>query len=80
MAITTLFGCSYNEPEIISWWSPLTKARERNNGWRIDYFFVNKRFGDNVRSATILPEVQGSDRSWSVGHLQSGNLSRYKPD
>jgi len=50
-----------NEPGNYTWWSPLTKARERNIGWRIDYFFVNKRFVDNVRSATILPEVQGSD-------------------
>jgi len=44
-----------------TWWSPLTRARERNIGWRIDYFFVNKRFIGNVRSANIFKEVQGSD-------------------
>jgi len=50
-----------NEPCNYTWWSPLTNARERNIGWRIDYFFVNKRFAENVRSASILPEVHGSD-------------------
>ncbi|MFA7711397.1 MAG: exodeoxyribonuclease III, partial [Candidatus Neomarinimicrobiota bacterium] len=50
-----------NEPGNYTWWSPLTRARERNIGWRIDYFFVNKRFFGNVRSASILAEVQGSD-------------------
>lgn len=50
-----------NKPGNYTWWSPLTRARERNIGWRIDYFFVNKRFFGNVRSASILAEVQGSD-------------------
>jgi len=50
-----------NDPGNYTWWSPLTNARERNIGWRIDYFFVNKRFLENVRFASILSEVQGSD-------------------
>jgi len=50
-----------NEPGNYTWWSPLTRARERNIGWRIDYFFINKRFIGHVRSAGILSDVQGSD-------------------
>jgi exodeoxyribonuclease-3 len=50
-----------NEPGNYTWWSSFANARERNIGWRLDYFFVNKRFVANVRSAEILPEVSGSD-------------------
>ncbi|MDO5835395.1 MAG: exodeoxyribonuclease III [Methanobacterium sp.] len=50
-----------HEPENYSWWSYRTRARERNVGWRLDYFFVNKEFMKNVESAYILPEVTGSD-------------------
>ena len=38
-----------------------TKARERNVGWRIDYFFVIGEVLDRVTDAFILPEVMGSD-------------------
>ena len=44
-----------------TWWSYRTRARERNVGWRLDYFFVNKEFKDNVQSSYILNEVMGSD-------------------
>jgi exodeoxyribonuclease-3 len=44
-----------------TWWSMRTKARERNVGWRIDYFFVNNNFLSNVKNAFILHEVMGSD-------------------
>ena len=44
-----------------SWWSYRMLARERNVGWRIDYFFVSKSFLKNVESAFILDEVTGSD-------------------
>lgn len=44
-----------------SWWSYRMRARERNVGWRIDYFVVSDRLRENIRSAYILPEVQGSD-------------------
>jgi len=44
-----------------TWWSPLTHARERNIGWRIDYFFINKTFRSAVLSAGILKDVMGSD-------------------
>lgn len=49
------------EPELYTWWSLRTRARDRNIGWRIDYFFVNERFRRHVKDAFILPEVQGSD-------------------
>ena len=44
-----------------SWWDFKTRARERNVGWRIDYFFVNKEFISNVKKAFILQDVMGSD-------------------
>ena len=44
-----------------SWWSYMAKARERNIGWRIDYFLVSNLFEPQIREAAILPEVMGSD-------------------
>ena len=44
-----------------SWWSYRQKARERNAGWRIDYFLVSDFAKDNVKSADILTDVYGSD-------------------
>ena len=44
-----------------SWWGYRAAARERNVGWRIDYFLVSDRLRDNIREAFILPEVMGSD-------------------
>ena len=44
-----------------SWWSYRMKARERNAGWRIDYFIVSKRFADRIESAGIHSEIYGSD-------------------
>lgn len=46
---------------IYSWWSYRFKAREKNAGWRIDYFLVSERFIDRVKSARILTDVFGSD-------------------
>ncbi len=51
----------HKEPNHYSWWDLKTGARERNVGWRIDYFFVNKEFLPMVTKAFILPEVMGSD-------------------
>jgi exodeoxyribonuclease-3 len=50
-----------DEPGHYSWWDMKTKSRERNVGWRIDYFFVSRNFTKNVRAAFIMPEVMGSD-------------------
>ena len=42
-------------------WSYRTRARERNAGWRLDYFYVNEEIKDNVKSAEILADIYGSD-------------------
>ncbi len=39
----------------------MTRARDRNVGWRIDYFFISDNLKDNLKNALILPEVMGSD-------------------
>ena len=44
-----------------TWWSYMFKAREKNVGWRIDYFLVSDRIKDKIVTASILPEVMGSD-------------------
>jgi exodeoxyribonuclease-3 len=44
-----------------SWWSVRTRARERNVGWRLDYFFVTENLRDNLISAPIYREITGSD-------------------
>lgn len=44
-----------------SWWSYRAAARERNVGWRIDYFLVSDRFYEKVSRAYICPEIMGSD-------------------
>ena len=44
-----------------SWWSYRMKARERNAGWRIDYFIVSERLTGRMRSASIHQEIFGSD-------------------
>ena len=44
-----------------SWWSYRFKSRERNTGWRIDYFVTSKRLNDRLRSAAIHNEILGSD-------------------
>lgn len=44
-----------------SWWSYRAAARQRNVGWRIDYFVVSERLQGNIKDAYILPEVMGSD-------------------
>jgi len=49
------------EPNQYSWWDMKTRARERNIGWRIDYFFVNKEFMPHVKKAFIQQSVIGSD-------------------
>ena len=44
-----------------SWWSMRFRARERNAGWRIDYFLVSDRIADKIQNAAILMDVMGSD-------------------
>lgn len=47
--------------DVYSWWSYRMKARERNVGWRIDYFLVNEGLKEQVKAASIHDEVFGSD-------------------
>lgn len=51
----------YPEKVEYSWWSYKTKARERNAGWRIDYFVVSDRLKDKVKDSIIHTEIYGSD-------------------
>ena len=44
-----------------TYWDYTTRARERNVGWRIDYFFVNKAFLPKVKDSFIMSNVEGSD-------------------
>lgn len=50
-----------DKPEQYTWWDQLTRARERNVGWRIDYFFVSEDLVPFVKKAWIEPETMGSD-------------------
>lgn len=50
-----------NEPNNYTWWDMKSRARDRNVGWRIDYFFVSEDLKKRVKSACILPEIMGSD-------------------
>lgn len=51
----------YPEEVKYSWWSYMFKARERNIGWRIDYFVISKTLKNNLREAKIHTEIHGSD-------------------
>jgi exodeoxyribonuclease-3 len=51
----------HKEPNQYTWWDLKSGARERNVGWRIDYFFVSGNLLASVSSAFIMPEVMGSD-------------------
>lgn len=44
-----------------TWWSYRFKAREKNAGWRIDYFLISKRLIERIQNATIYHEIMGSD-------------------
>ena len=46
-----------------SWWDQKTRSRERNVGWRIDYFFVNQEMIHDVVRADILADIEGSDHA-----------------
>lgn len=53
-----------------SWWDLKTRARERNVGWRIDYFFVNAGFAEKVTASYMLTDVYGSDHCPIVLELE----------
>lgn len=55
------FRYLYPEKIKYSWWSYITRARDRNVGWRIDYFIVSDRIKDNLEDARIRNDIFGSD-------------------
>ena len=59
-----------NKTEAYSWWSYFGKARERNIGWRIDYFLVSNDFKDRIADAEIHADVTGSDHCPVVLYLR----------
>ncbi|MBR4132943.1 MAG: exodeoxyribonuclease III [Bacteroidales bacterium] len=67
--MTELLGAGFvdswrlQHPEEVkySWWSYRMRARERNVGWRIDYFLVSENFKDHIVSTDILNDIFGSD-------------------
>ncbi len=50
-----------DKTDAYSWWSYMGRAREKNIGWRIDYFIVSNDIKNNIKDACIYPEVTGSD-------------------
>ncbi|MBQ8879680.1 MAG: exodeoxyribonuclease III [Clostridia bacterium] len=58
---TDSFRALYPDTVRYSWWSYMMKAREKNVGWRIDYFVVSNRIFDKVTDSMILTDVMGSD-------------------
>ncbi len=60
------------DPGHYSWWDVISRARERNVGWRIDYHFISENLKPNLKDAFILPEVMGSD------HCPVGILLNFK--
>jgi len=55
------FRVFHPEPGQYTWWDYKTRARERNVGWRLDYFFINAENKNLITDAFIMPGVQGSD-------------------
>lgn len=50
-----------DEKDAYSWWSYFAKSRERNIGWRIDYFLVSSTMEEHIKSAAIHSDIFGSD-------------------
>ena len=51
----------YPNEEKFTWWSYFGKAREKNVGWRIDYFIISEELKDNLKDAKIYDDIMGSD-------------------
>lgn len=50
-----------DKTDIYSWWSYRFRAREKNSGWRIDYFITSDRIKDNITESAIHTDIMGSD-------------------
>ena len=67
------FRYKYPTSETYSWWSYMFKAREKNAGWRIDYFLASQSLKDKIQDAYIYTDVLGSDHC-PVGLLMEDML------
>ncbi len=67
------FRYKYPEKEMYSWWSYMFKAREKNAGWRIDYFLASVDLKDKIKDAYIYTDIMGSDHC-PVGLEMEGTL------
>lgn len=59
--IDTFRTLNTKKTEVYSWWDMKTRARSRNVGWRIDYFFADKKIQKDIKKAAVLMEKEGSD-------------------
>ena len=58
---TDSFRFQHPDTVAYSWWSYMRQAREKNIGWRIDYFVISDRLREKLAHSYILPEIMGSD-------------------
>lgn len=61
MGYIDIFREYNNKPEQYTYWDQITRSRERNVGWRIDYFFITKEMRNMVTDAKIHQKIMGSD-------------------
>ncbi len=61
LGFVDIFRKFNDKPEQYTWWDMRTGARERNVGWRIDYFFVSESLIERTSDAWLMPDVMGSD-------------------
>jgi len=61
LGYTDIFRVYNKEPGQYTYWDVITRARERNVGWRIDYFMVSNDFTKNILNAKIHNDIYGSD-------------------
>ncbi len=59
-----------DQRDAYSWWSYMFKSRERNTGWRIDYFVVSDRLRDSIEDSVIHADIMGSDHCPVALHLK----------
>jgi exodeoxyribonuclease-3 len=58
---TDTFRFKHPDEVTYSWWSYRFRAREKNAGWRIDYFVTSERLNDKIKEAKIHTQIMGSD-------------------
>jgi exodeoxyribonuclease-3 len=61
MGYVDIFRTFNQQPDQYTYWDNFRQARERNVGWRIDYFFVTEGLASRAKQSKIYPEIMGSD-------------------